>query len=157
MSSGMRNSLTQQLRSCAILLRMDRVTEVLERLREERKRLKAELDGVERAIAALEVAEDAHATAPAAPSPPPPAAPPPPLAAPGPYAGMTFYEAAEKYLKTQDGPRSANQIADALLQDGFPVRGQNFRASVRTMLARARQFETFERTSDFRWRLTGKR
>jgi hypothetical protein len=107
---------------------MKKVAEVLEGLREEEHRLSVELTGVRRAIAALEEvlgirpAPDAVRTE--VPS------------EPGPYATSGLYEAVAAYLSSEGEPRTAREIAEALLAGGYPTRAKNFTATVRTMLHR---------------------
>jgi len=123
---------------------MEKLAEVLNGLREERRELIAKVAGLDRAIVAI---ENAMAVSPAATpgyvqndarmvaqSAPPPAVP---QAPPGPYATPGFYDAAALYLATTPGvPRSAREIADALVAGGFRTEAVNFQASVRTMLHR---------------------
>jgi hypothetical protein len=122
---------------------MDKAAEVLARLREERARLAGELAGVERAIAALEeaMAGPAPVAAPPRPEPEPPrpplpSQPPPPEPPPGPYRRLGFYQAAVLYLREAGEPKSAREIAEALLAGGYRTDSRNFVAVARTMLGR---------------------
>jgi hypothetical protein len=124
---------------------MKKVAEVLEGLRDEERRLSVELSGVRRAIAALEEVlgivpsqapdwtdASAHEQG-ALPSNPGASGP---MEQPGPYAAGGFYDSAAAYLTAAGEPRTAQEIAEALLAGGYPTRATNFRATVRTMLHR---------------------
>ncbi|HEU4888848.1 MAG TPA: hypothetical protein VFV49_13260 [Thermoanaerobaculia bacterium] len=146
---------------------MEKLAEVLDGLREERRELLAKVAGLDHAIAAIEnamgvacaampasvqtgsVQNDARALAPSAPLQAVPEA------APGPYATPVFYQAAAMYLSTTPGePRSAREIAEALVAGGFRTRAANFQASVRTMLHRkasARQHGIHRTEDGNRW------
>jgi hypothetical protein len=124
---------------------MKKVAEVLEGLREEERRLSVELSGVRRAIAALEeVLGVMPAPAPAGTDAsareqgalPPNSSASAPTEQPGPYAMGGFYDSAAAYLTAAGEPRTAQEIAEALLAGGYPTRATNFRATVRTMLHR---------------------
>ena len=121
---------------------MDKTAEVLAQLREDRARLRGELAGVERAIAALEGTTGVQEPAPVAPAPQveaprlPALAPLPPPPPPGPYTPLGFYEAAALYLREAGEPKTAREIADALLAGGYRTDSANFRAVARTMLQR---------------------
>jgi hypothetical protein len=121
---------------------MDKLAEVLAELRNERRELLGKVAGLDRAIAAIEQTMGG--------APPPPAmvqnsaptalqriAPEFQAEPPGPYAMRGIYEAAAAYLSTIPGePRSARQIAEALLAGGFQTKATNFPATVRTMMHR---------------------
>jgi hypothetical protein len=124
---------------------MKKVAEVLEGLRDEERRLSVELSGVRRAIAALEevmgivpsqAAERMDASAREQSALPSNLGASVPLDQPGPYAEGGFYDSAAAYLTAEGEPRTAQEIAEALLAGGYPTRATNFRATVRTMLHR---------------------
>lgn len=124
---------------------MKKVAEVLEGLREEERRLSVELSGVRRAISALEevtgivpsqAPERTDASAPEHGALPPNSGVSAPIEQPGPYAEGGFYDSAAAYLTGAGEPRTAQEIAEALLAGGYPTRATNFRATVRTMLHR---------------------
>ncbi|HEX9981695.1 MAG TPA: hypothetical protein VGF69_00395 [Thermoanaerobaculia bacterium] len=140
---------------------MNKVAEVLEALREERRRLLAEAAGVERAIAALQqvlggdvaAAEPApQNVAPVEPGGGATASEPAPRdggtasepAPRGPYADYGgFYAAAANYLAQAGEPKTSAEVAEALRAGGYPTRAKNFKASVRTMLNRALDAESY--------------
>lgn len=129
---------------------MEKVAEVLAGLREEESRLRVELAGVQRAIAALEEVLGIAPTAAPVNASTPPAEPP----APGPYATGSLYEAVADYLVEIGEPRTARQIAEALLAGGYPTRARDFTATVRTMLQRelsTRQYGIRRDATDGRW------
>ena len=124
---------------------MKKVAGVLEGLREEERRLSVELSGVRRAIAALEevlgvvpsqAPERTDAGAHEQGALPPNLGASVPTEQPGPYAAGGFYDSAAAYLTAAGEPRTAQEIAEALLAGGYPTRATNFRATVRTMLHR---------------------
>lgn len=124
---------------------MKKVAEVLEGLREEERRLSVELSGVRRAIAALEevmgivpsqASGRTDATAQEEVGLQPNRGASAPMAQPGPHAAGGFYDSAAAYLTAAGEPRTAQEIAEALLAGGYPTRATNFRATVRTMLHR---------------------
>lgn len=124
---------------------MKKVAEVLEGLREEERRLSVELSGVRRAIAALEevlgvvpsqAPERTDASAREQGALPSNSGASAPMEEPGPYAEGGFYDSAAAYLTAAGEPRTAQEIAEALLAGGYPTRATNFRATVRTMLHR---------------------
>jgi hypothetical protein len=98
---------------------MDKVAELLTGLREQRQRLAEELAGVDRAIAALETGTGSREAQPAAP-----------------YGMRSLYEAVVTYLVDAGEPKTAREIADALLAGGYQTRSEDFAATVRTMLRR---------------------
>ena len=111
-------------------------------MREERRRLVSELSGVDRAIAALEQVLGSEETpieqAPVERTPvatSEPSAPGKP-AAPGPYAISGLYPAVVAYLTDAGEPKTAREIAEALLAGGYVTRAGDFIATVRTMLQR---------------------
>ena len=119
---------------------MESLAELLDGYRKERAELLTRLAWLDGSIAALERAMPAVPDATPAQvqeSAPTRIVASPPVAEPGPYAMPGIYEATVAYLSTIPGePRSAREIAEALLAGGFQTRAANFQATVRTMLHR---------------------
>jgi hypothetical protein len=130
---------------------MAKVAEILLELRKEQAHLKAELARVEKVIALLEQGMGAEAEgeepARAAASP----------TEEGPYSQLYFNEAAAEYLASANEPKSAREIAEALVAGGFPTKSANFQASARTMLHRMNTYaHGVEQTIDGKWRFVGR-
>lgn len=76
-----------------------------------------------------------------------------PRSAPGPYAGMTIYEAAEKYLAKAGEPKSTRDIFDALTQGGLP--DIQYNAAYTAIWRRVAPKGNFIRYGDTHWGLVG--